>query len=34
MIVLALHDNNNRLIICNGYKDHDYIRAWPCWVAS
>lgn len=26
MIVLALHDNNNRLIICNGYKDHDYIR--------
>ncbi|HRP03466.1 MAG TPA: biosynthetic arginine decarboxylase, partial [Opitutaceae bacterium] len=26
MIVLALHENNNRLIICNGYKDHDYIR--------
>ncbi|HRE03985.1 MAG TPA: biosynthetic arginine decarboxylase [Opitutaceae bacterium] len=26
MIVLALHDNNNRLIVCNGYKDHDYIR--------
>jgi arginine decarboxylase len=26
MIALALHDNNNRLIICNGYKDHDYIR--------
>ena len=26
MIVLALHDNNNRLIVCNGYKDDDYIR--------
>lgn len=26
MIVLALHDHNNRLIVCNGYKDDDYIR--------
>ncbi|OAM88984.1 biosynthetic arginine decarboxylase [Termitidicoccus mucosus] len=26
MIALAMHDNNQRLIICNGYKDHDYIR--------
>ncbi len=26
MIALALHDDNNRLIICNGYKDEDYIR--------
>lgn len=26
MIALALHDNNNRLIICNGYKDEDYIN--------
>lgn len=26
MIALALHDNVNRLIICNGYKDLDYIR--------
>jgi len=26
MIALAMHDNNQRLIICNGYKDDDYIR--------
>ncbi|HEU5077561.1 MAG TPA: biosynthetic arginine decarboxylase [Opitutaceae bacterium] len=26
MIALAMHDSNNKLIICNGYKDHDYIR--------
>lgn len=26
MIALAVHDSNNRLIICNGYKDEDYIR--------
>ena len=26
MIALALHENNQRLIICNGYKDDDYIR--------
>ncbi len=26
MIVLALHSNHNSLVICNGYKDHDYIR--------
>jgi arginine decarboxylase len=26
MIVLALHDSNSRLIVCNGYKDDDYIR--------
>ncbi len=26
MIALAMHDNNQKLIICNGYKDHDYIR--------
>lgn len=26
MIALAMHDDNTRLIICNGYKDHDYIR--------
>ncbi|HEX9784590.1 MAG TPA: biosynthetic arginine decarboxylase [Opitutaceae bacterium] len=26
MIALALHEDNNRLIICNGYKDDDYIR--------
>ncbi len=26
MIALAMHEGSNRLIICNGYKDHDYIR--------
>lgn len=26
MIALAMHDNNQKLIICNGYKDNDYIR--------
>lgn len=26
MIALAMHEGNDRLIICNGYKDHDYIR--------
>ncbi|MBE2214247.1 MAG: biosynthetic arginine decarboxylase, partial [Opitutaceae bacterium] len=26
MIALAVHDSNTRLIICNGYKDEDYIR--------
>jgi len=26
MIALAMHENNQRLIICNGYKDDDYIR--------
>ncbi len=26
MIALAMHEGGNRLIICNGYKDHDYIR--------
>jgi arginine decarboxylase len=26
MIGLALHDDNARLIVCNGYKDDDYIR--------
>src|SRR6202142_1514950 len=26
MIALAMHEGANRLIICNGYKDHDYIR--------
>ena len=26
MIALAMHEGQNRLIICNGYKDHDYIR--------
>ncbi len=26
MIALAMHEGNNRLIVCNGYKDHDYIR--------
>ncbi|OHE89040.1 MAG: arginine decarboxylase [Verrucomicrobia bacterium RIFCSPLOWO2_12_FULL_64_8] len=26
MIALAMHESNQRLIICNGYKDHDYIR--------
>jgi arginine decarboxylase len=26
MIALAMHDSNQRLIICNGYKDDDYIR--------
>jgi len=26
MIALAMHAGGNRLIICNGYKDHDYIR--------
>ncbi|HEY1765385.1 MAG TPA: biosynthetic arginine decarboxylase [Opitutaceae bacterium] len=26
MIALAMNDSPNRLIICNGYKDHDYIR--------
>jgi arginine decarboxylase len=25
MIALAMHEGANRLIICNGYKDHDYI---------
>jgi len=26
MLALAMHEGANRLIICNGYKDHDYIR--------
>ncbi|HTQ30077.1 MAG TPA: biosynthetic arginine decarboxylase [Opitutaceae bacterium] len=26
LIALAMHEGNQRLIICNGYKDHDYIR--------
>ena len=26
MIALAMHEGQQRLIICNGYKDHDYIR--------
>jgi arginine decarboxylase len=26
MIALAMHEGANSLIICNGYKDHDYIR--------
>ena len=26
MIALAMHEGNERLLICNGYKDHDYIR--------
>jgi arginine decarboxylase len=26
MIALAMHEGANRLMICNGYKDHDYIR--------
>ena len=26
MIALAMHEGEDRLIICNGYKDHDYIR--------
>lgn len=26
MIALAMHEGGNRLIVCNGYKDHDYIR--------
>ena len=26
MIALAMHEGANRLIICNGYKDHDYVR--------
>lgn len=26
MIALAMHGGGQRLIICNGYKDHDYIR--------
>ncbi|MEX2381124.1 MAG: biosynthetic arginine decarboxylase, partial [Opitutales bacterium] len=26
MIALALHNDNRRLLICNGYKDDDYIR--------
>ena len=26
MIALAMDEGANRLIICNGYKDHDYIR--------
>ena len=26
MIALAMHEGNQRLIICNGYKDEDYIR--------
>jgi len=26
MIAMAMHEGNQRLIICNGYKDHDYIR--------
>ncbi|MGH7994793.1 MAG: biosynthetic arginine decarboxylase, partial [Opitutaceae bacterium] len=25
MIALAMHEGANRLIVCNGYKDHDYI---------
>jgi arginine decarboxylase len=26
MVALAMHEGTQRLIICNGYKDHDYIR--------
>ena len=26
MIALAMHEGNQRLLICNGYKDDDYIR--------
>jgi len=26
MIAMAMHEGENRLIICNGYKDQDYIR--------
>ena len=26
MIALAMHEGKDRLLICNGYKDHDYIR--------
>jgi arginine decarboxylase len=26
MIAMAMHEGSQRLIICNGYKDHDYIR--------
>ncbi len=26
MIAMAMHEGTQRLIICNGYKDHDYIR--------
>jgi arginine decarboxylase len=26
MIALAMHEGNQRLIVCNGYKDDDYIR--------
>lgn len=26
MVALALHDNNKSLLICNGYKDDDYIK--------
>ncbi|MDR1789399.1 MAG: biosynthetic arginine decarboxylase [Opitutaceae bacterium] len=26
MIALAMHEGAQRLIVCNGYKDHDYIR--------
>jgi arginine decarboxylase len=26
MVALAMHEGAQRLIICNGYKDHDYIR--------
>ncbi|MBP9837740.1 MAG: arginine decarboxylase, partial [Proteobacteria bacterium] len=26
LAVLALHDNPNALLLCNGYKDHDYIE--------
>ena len=26
MIALAMHEGAQRLIICNGYKDHDYMR--------
>src|SRR5476651_2183438 len=26
MIALAMNEGPNRLVVCNGYKDHDYIR--------
>jgi len=26
MIAMAMHEGSQRLIVCNGYKDHDYIR--------
>ncbi|TVR47925.1 MAG: biosynthetic arginine decarboxylase [Puniceicoccaceae bacterium] len=26
MIALALHDDNRKIIVCNGYKDREYIR--------